>query len=228
MTTPSPPPDSGDAALSGIEDLIDLFADADDEDNENAPVVLEEPSEDDESDGESEDLSLASDHGDEVIEPPQPPDAPTSASASTVEQHHKKRRRRRQGPYTRGGRRPFEEEELDLKAPASYLRIMQDFCMGMWLARQAVKEGHVTTLFRGDCYTYNVRGDFVTYVLMRQDGETRGHLDAYVDVRGGTAMRTGIGKLRSRADIAVFFGQPPADAHNAGRVCSVKTEEGGC
>lgn len=182
------------------EELLDMFRDTDDD--EDAPATLADASESDD-DG----LSLASDHGDESV--PSPPRRGVPPAKDDPVEPPRKRLRR-------GDPCPYAPDELDPDAPASYRRLLQDFQMSTWEARQMVRQGRADEFFRNDRYDYNVRGDFCSYVLRRLEGATRNRLDAYIDVRGATALRTGICKMRSRVDLAGFFGMmPSAVAANA-------------
>ena len=182
------------------EELLNMFRDTDDD--EDAPATLADAPESDD-DG----LSLASDHGDEPV--PSPPRRGVPPVADDPVEPPRKRLRRGDPP-------PYTPDELDLDAPASYRRLLQDFQMSIWEARQMVRQGRSDECFRNDRYDYNVRGDFCSYVLRRLEGATRNKMDAYIDVRGATALRTGICKMRSRVDIAGFFGtMPSAVAANA-------------
>jgi len=184
------------------EELLDMFRDTDDD--EDAPATLADASESDD-DG----LSLASDHGDEPVPSPPRRGVPPAKDRDDPVEPPRKRLRRGDPP-------PYAPDELDLDAPASYRRLLQDFQMSSWEARQMVRQGRADEFFRNDRYDYNVRGDFCSYVLRRLEGATRNRLDAYIDVRGATALRTGICKMRSRVDIAGFFGtMPSAVAANA-------------
>lgn len=195
------------AEASDDEDLFGMFRDTDDD--EDAPATLEN-ADASASESDDDDLSLASDHGDEPVRSPPrrgvPP--PLPADADPVEPPRKRLRR--------GDPPPYAPEELDLDAPASYRRLLQDFQMSTWEARQMVRQGRADECFRDDRYDYNVRGDFCSYVERRREGASRNKIDAYIAVRGATALRTGISKMRSRVDIAGFFGtMPSAVAANA-------------
>jgi len=191
-----------EAEASDEEELLGMFRDTDDD--EDAPATLADASESDD-DG----LSLASDHGDELVPSPPRRGVPPAKDWDDPVEPPRKRLRR-------GDPCPCAPDELDLDAPASYRRLLQDFQMSIWEARQMVRQGRADEFFRNDRYDYNVRGDFCSYVLRRLEGATRNRLDAYIDVRGATALRTGICKMRSRVDIAGFFGtMPSAVAANA-------------
>lgn len=196
LDSPAEPQEASDD-----EDLMDMFRDSDGED---APVKLPQ---EDESDSEHEsELSLASDHGDEAV--------PERYRHREGEQPAAKRQRPDHNPSAIRTRTkdpcPYADGELDRSAPPSYQRLLQDFVVSIWEARQAVREGRDAECFRNDRYEYNRRGDFVSYVLRRNEGATRNRLDAYIDVTGATAARSGVSKLRSRVDIAGFFGVMPS------------------